>query len=308
LSSATQVVRRYVSSHYGELLNVDEARFNKATGTWEAELVSNYPRIIRDDKRPTEPFIKFIFLKNLGKVELDDKLNILSASTRAECSRIVEERFSLLSQRAERIMVQASADSLAGLTETRHVLAPVVKIVDNLLDRGAKTPEISLEDLAGEESRLSEYLDLLTETGIVKKVEGGYNSGADFINILAKYKDDYDSLVKMVLSHLIRTKYPALRTAFDIRQLEPSIHVDGTYYWPALEADRIIYSHMDTLRYRYIMNYGMISTVSFKSYLHRLNEADAIREEGGYFFANEKLFSEMQRLKGDMLENLSARV
>jgi hypothetical protein len=288
-------------------MNVDEPRLNEETGVWEAELVSNYPRIIRDDKRPTEPFVKFIYLRNLGKVELDAELNVLSASSRADCSRVVEERFSLLGQRAERIMVQASADSLASLTETRHVLAPVVKIIDNLLDRNAKTPEISYEDLEGEDARLSQYFELLAESGIVERAEGGFNSGPNFVKFLETYKDDYDGLVNVALSHLIRTKYPALRSAFDIRQLEPSIHVDGTYYWPALEADRVIYAHLDTLRYRYIASYGMISTVSFKSYLHRLTEADAIVEDSGYYSANERLFGEMQKLKGDLLENLSRR-
>lgn len=135
----------------------------------------------------------------------------------------------------------------------------------------------------------------------------GSNSGPTFVKLLESYKNDYDAIVNVVLSHLIRTKYPVLRSAFDIRQLEPFIHVDGTYYWPALEADRIIYSHFDSLRYRYISNYGMISTVSFRSYLHRLTEADAIWEEGGFFYANERLFGEMQKLKGDLLENLAPR-
>jgi len=289
-------------------VNVAEPRFNEKTRVWEAELVSYYPRIIRDDKRPTEPFIKFVFLRNLGKVELDTELNVLSASSRADCSKVVEERFSMLRQRAERIMVQASAYNLASLTETQHVLAPIIKIIDNLLDRESKTPEISFKDLIGEDEKLNRYLALLEEVGVVEKVDGGYNSGRMFVEFLSKYGDNYESLVKVTLSHLIREKYPALRSAFDIRQLEPSIHVDNTYYWPAMEADRVIYAHPENLRYRYIVNYGMISSVTFKSYLQRLYRADAIREDQGYFFANEKLFSEMQRLRGNMLESMSTRV
>lgn len=308
MSSATQAVRRYVSANYGELVNVDEPRFDKDRGIWEAELVSYYPRIIRDDKRPSEPYIKFVFLQNLGRVELDANLNIMSASSRADCSRVVEERFSMLRQRAERIMVQASARNFASLTETQHVLAPIVKIIDNLLDRESKVPEISFKDLIGENERLSRYLDLLAEVGIVEKVESGYNSGRMFVEFLSKYRDDYDSLVRATLAHLIREGYPALRSVFDIRQLEPSIHVDNTYYWPALEADKIVYSRRDNLRYNYVANYGMISVISFNSILQRLCRANALMEGSGYYYANEMLFSEMQRIRGDLLSSMSARV
>ena len=47
-------VRRYTRQHYGNLISVGEPEFNARTNTWVAELKSDYPRIIPDDRTPSK--------------------------------------------------------------------------------------------------------------------------------------------------------------------------------------------------------------------------------------------------------------
>ncbi|MGH9918397.1 MAG: hypothetical protein ACRD6W_05955, partial [Nitrososphaerales archaeon] len=271
MSEATQAARKYVYGHYGELLNVTEPEYDPEKKEWEGELVSYYPRFIQDDAKPGEPWVKFVTLRKLGKIVLDKDLNVLFATPRKSCSDLVEERFSLYAHRAERIMVEASAMNLAGLVDAQHVLAPVIKVVDNLLDREARIPEIRPDDFEDRDN-IDRYWDLLEYAKIVTPAQGGgFNSGEEFLNLLQKYRNDYETLLRAVLGLIIKSKYEKLRSVFNMSELEPDIHVDNTYYWPALEADEPIHLKTDSLQERYMAMYdSKVSHGWFVYYLRQL--------------------------------------
>jgi len=310
MSEASQVAKRYVRYHYGELANVGEARYDPIRERWEAELLSNYPRIIRDDEKPQSAWIKYLPLRDLGKITLDSKLNVVSATSNAEMSNTIGERLSLLRQRAESIMVRASSLQLAGLDEAKHVLAPIVKVVNNLYFKTKEMTEISLGDLEGEDDDFYRYLFMLEQAGIVIKTKSGFASGEAFIAILADKRDDYDALLKSVISHIIKTQYPVLRSAFNIKQLDKHIRVDNSYYWQAIDAEKPFRARWDLLRERYIAFYNMISVASFRSTLIQLWQTDAIKQEEeneNYYYANEALLNDMVGMKSAMYENTDRR-
>lgn len=308
MSAPAKVVRRYVATHYGELMNADEPKFIEESRTWEAGLVSYYPRIINDDVVPEYSTVKFLYLQKLGKVELDESLNVISATPRSESSELIAERFSLFRQRAERIMVEASAVQLAQLTDAWHVFEPVIKVVDNLLDRETKIPEIKDSDFEDKDN-IDRYWKLLEEAGIVIRVAGGHSSGEVFLSIFQKYRNNYEALVSKVLGHLIQQKYPLLRSVFDVTQLEPAIHVDNSYYWPALQADNAIHQKTDTLRELHNANYKTLMSVGrFRHYLQQLLHTEAISYESNAWVATRDLFDEMKRIRGSQLEPNSLRV
>jgi len=308
MSTATQVARRYVSGNYGELVNVTDPQFDEEKREWEAELVSYYPRIIQDDAKPSDPFIKFVYLQKLGKVKLDENLNVLFATSRSACSNLVEERFSLFRQKAEKIMIEASAINLAGLVDAQHVLEPVVKVIDNLLSREAKIPEIKDSDFE-ERDNINRYWDFLEKAGIVVRMEGGYSSGPEFIRQLAMFRNNYELLVQHVLGHLIQSRYSSLRSVFEISELEPDIHIDSSYYWPALEADDEIHLKTDSLRERFITTYNKnISTGRFVHYLQQLQRVDALKQETNGWVAVHNLFAKMREIRGNELTAMNLRV
>ncbi len=87
--------------HYGELLNAGEVSRNGRTGRWEAEIFSNYPRIIRDDENPEQHWIKVQQFRRLGKVEIGANMVVISATPSDELSQLVSDRLTLQRQRAE---------------------------------------------------------------------------------------------------------------------------------------------------------------------------------------------------------------
>jgi hypothetical protein len=301
LNEPAQVARKYIRQNYGELLGVGEPELNKETGRYEAELLSNYPRIIRDERNPQRPWIKYILLRNLGKIELDKNLKVVSATSNVELSELVADRLSVFMQRAESIMVKASSLQFARLNDVQHVLYPVLKVINNLYSKTSEVTEITLADLKGENPDFFRYLTLLEEAGIIEKTDSGYTSGETFISLLTEKKSDFDSLRDAVLSHLIRTKYPALRGAIGITQLERHIRVDNSYYWQALEAEDPFRAKEESLRENYIAYYGhMISVISFRSTLVDLMRVDAIRQDDTKWYANEQILQDMISMKTEL--------
>lgn len=106
---------RYVLSNYGHLILVSEPKYDETGNTWEVELESNYPRVIHDDMSTEKPIVRSIVLKNLGNIAFDNNMKVISATPREAIVDTLESRLKILKQRAERIMVRASADKLVHL-------------------------------------------------------------------------------------------------------------------------------------------------------------------------------------------------
>jgi hypothetical protein len=83
--SAMSAVRKYVIQHYGNLISVDEPEFDSRDKTWVAELRSDYPRIIHDDRSPNERILKFLSLRRLGTIKIGENLEPLEATSRDTC-------------------------------------------------------------------------------------------------------------------------------------------------------------------------------------------------------------------------------
>lgn len=310
-SEMEQVARRYVRYHYGELLNAGNVTFNEKTNKFEAEIFSNYPRIIRSEEKPRQPWIKFLKLRNLGKVEFDLNMKVVSATSKPEMSQLVKERLTLYRQRAESIMVRASSMQFAKLTETIHVLNPIVKILNNLLIRTDNIrAELRRSDLQGEGVEIYQFLDLLQKENILQKTPSGdYGSGGVLLDFLEQNKTNPDKVIQLVLAYIIKQELPALKSAFIISQLEKHIRVDNSYYWQAFDAGVAFHAKWESLRERYITTYNqMISIASFRSTLFELQKVDAIKQENdGHYYANPQILGDMLVEKPEFTEGVFRR-
>jgi hypothetical protein len=305
--SVQQEVNKYVRSHYGHLIKAGKPRFDEGTGVWVAELESSYPRVIRDDRSPDKPIVRFLHLRNLGSVQVSNTLSIVDATPRDKCAEAVSGHLAILKQRAERIMVQASSEQFAGLSEVRHVLSPVLKILNNLASTDKESPVIREIDLEGEvdQQKLLQYFKLLEGLDIVKESSGGYTLGNELVELSRLAHNNMGELQRSVLGYVIKHGYPALRSGFVITQIQPYIQVDNCYYWHAIEASKPLSTKKSTMRSRYETYYGRISPLSFNSMLRDLIEVNAIEEDGEFCHANEELLNEMVKMREDQLDDTS---
>lgn len=295
--SVAKEIRKYVFQNYGNLISTREPQFDNATKTWIAELQSDYPRIIRDDRSPNDRILRFLSLGRLGVVRLGNDLNLVEATSRDDCVKNLSYFLRNWQERAERIVVTASSDRLAHIDEARWILAKVGMIISNLLQK-----EIILENEVTrrpprEQNKLRKYLKLLEGLDIVNRTKEGYVSGNMFVELLHQTNGIIPNFKIAVLSHVIRERYSVLKELFGISQLETFVHVDSCYYRPALEAEKLLYWTADSIIGSYRETYGRTSPLRLTYILGELVEAEALEREDDYYFGNERLFSQMLNLK-----------
>ena len=168
-TSAISAVRKYVIQHYGNLISVDDPEFDSTDKTWVAELKSDYPRIIHDDRSPDERFLKFLSLRRLGTIKIGENLEPLEATSRETCVNNLSCFLNMWQERAERIIVKASSDNLASINEARWVLGKIgtiisrLKLNDVILDSELDTLPVK------EAVKLKRYLQLLEGLDIVSR-------------------------------------------------------------------------------------------------------------------------------------------
>jgi len=239
--SAISAVRKYAIQHYGNLISVEEPEFDSIDKTWVAELRSDYPRIIQDDRSPNEPVLKFLSLRRLGTIRIGENLEPSEATSRETCVNNLSYFLDMWQERAERIIVKASSDNLAKINEARWVLGKIGTIISRLkLNNVILDSELDALPIK-EAGKLRRYLQLLEGLDIVNHKDHGYSYGNMFTELSVKTKNDFETLNTAILSHIIKERYSALRETFGISQLETFVHVDSCYYRPALEAEHLIY-------------------------------------------------------------------
>ena len=300
--SVVEEVRRYTRQHYGNLISVGEPEFNARTRTWAAELKSDYPRIIRNDRAPNKRILKFLSLRQLGKIELGENLQPIEATPRNTCIQNLSSFLDVWQERAEKIIVKASSDSFAQINEAQWVLAKVGMIISNLLQKNIILNSEIASNPPKEENKIKRYLGLLEGLDLVEKEPEGYTYGNLFTELLKAKENNIQEFKTAVLSHIIRERYFTLKESFGISQLETFVHVDSCYYRPALEAEEILYWTRDSIISSYMKIYGRKSPLRIAYIIGELVNAKALEHEDKYYFANKTLFSKMINMKNEMSE------
>jgi len=300
--SVVEQVRKYSVQHYGNLISVAEPEFDARTKTWLAELKSDYPRIIHDDRRPNERILKFLSLRRLGTIKFGDDLKFIEATPREICIQNLSSFLDMWQERAERIIVKASSDHFARINETQTVLSKVSMILSNLLAKEMIAEKEIASNPPKVEDKIRRYLKLLEGLDLVREIEGGYTYGNLFTELFKK-TGEFQEFKIAVLSHVIRERYSALKETIGIDQLETIVHVDSCYYRPALEAENLLYWINDSIVNRYRKIYGRrLSPLRITHILGELVNVKALEHEDKYYFGNEELFSQMMDLKSEMAE------
>ncbi|MDH5782242.1 MAG: hypothetical protein OEZ35_01055 [Candidatus Bathyarchaeota archaeon] len=299
--SVVEEVRKYAVRHYGNLISVDEPKFDARTKTWLTELKSDYPRIIHDDRSPNVRMLKFLSLRRLGMIKLGENLQPIEATSRKVCIQNLSSFLDMWQERAERIIVKVSSDHFARINEAQWVLAKVGMIISNLLQKEMILEEEIASHHPKEESKIRRYLKLLEGLDLVRQIDEGYTYGNLFTE-LRRQTSGVQEFKIVVLSQVIRERYSTLKETFGISQLETFVHVDSCYYRPALEAEELLYWTGDSIVNRYSKLYGRKSPLRITYILGELVNVKALEREDKYYFGNDRLFSQMLDLKSEMAE------
>jgi hypothetical protein len=296
--SVKTVVKTYVRHHYGNLISVGEPKFNPDEKQWVAELLSDYPRIIHDDRHPGERTLKFLTLRRLGTVKVGENLsqNSIDATTRNDCVETLSAYLKLWQERADRVIIRASSDNLARTSSAQTFLGKIGAIVSRL-ERKDIIFDSEIDNFPEKEaSKIRRYLQLLEGLEIVEHRENGYSYGNMYTELSHVAQNTNVDLNTAILSHIIKNRYSALKETFRITHLEPVVHVDSLYYRPVLEADEIIYWKYESFEHHCNMLYGSGSKISFRLpfILDELVHVQALKYEDRLYFGNDALWKQMR--------------
>ena len=301
MNNPESAIKKYVVNHYGDLIIPDKPIFDDKTKIWMAQLRSTYPRIVTDDVSG-EILVGFLQLEGLGTIRLDDNSHLIDATSRKNCNDQLSSRLDLWRQQTERIVINASSEAFAKIEESIHVLNPLELILDQLA-LTVKDNEVKILDSDIHEQnnsdRIMQYLELLLELEIVRRVQGGYIHGNVYVGLLEKTNTS-KNLKTSLLSYVIAQKYSTLRQVFGITQLEPYVHLANAYYSASLEVGELIHISRSHLYQRYQNFYKKISRWVFDSKLNELVDKEALQYDDDCVVGNKEYFDNMLQMKHDV--------
>ena len=305
--SVEQKAKRYMFSHYGDLILSDTPTFNEKGQVYVSNLRSDYPIMIQDDRSP-ERKLHILKIDHVGAIYIDRDLRVDKEKTtsREACISNLKLFFNLWLKRAEEIIVSASADTLVNVSRFRHFFDPIDSILVSLSDYGEISDvEIEHARVAKRLRKLRLYLELLEGLQIIRRCNKGYVPGNVFVSIRQKKYENKDfdeqNFRNTLLSYVIRERYPTLRDVFKLTILEPTIHIDSCIYLPEMEIEKTVYRTIETIGKDYREYYNRrMPILDLRLNLRRLENAKAIERDGKHYFGNENLLRQMIEMKKSM--------
>ena len=175
LVNATEKVKEYAMCYYGNLFSTEEPVFDEKEKLWKAELKSNYPRLIKNDK-PQERFIRVLPLKRLGTICLNENLQFVKdcSSKREETVSLIHSYLEMWREQVENIVVTASSQQLAKTHPARTFLHPANVILSYF--RRERNSVLTFEELEKlrRPAKKERWLALLEDLKLIEKNESGY--------------------------------------------------------------------------------------------------------------------------------------
>jgi len=292
-----EALQKFVWREYGQFTLFDPPDFDPTTNRYFANLRSDYPIFIHDDRTPADYKVRVLKIHSLGGIYLNDTLQIIRELTtsREECDTNLESLLKLWREQAENIVVSCSADNLMSINRFRNHFTQIDMIIDYLKEFDKITPlDIRGYPSPKNRDKLLRYIKLLKELDIVREeASGNYVPGRQF-GFLEKTTEDYDQFKHAVLSHVIKNRYITLRDVFKLTILEKTIGIDNVIYLPELEIEEPIHRRRKSIASLYKRHYERrIDPFRLNHILKELVRSGAISRKGSNYFGQESLRDEM---------------
>jgi hypothetical protein len=295
MKDATEAIERYVDNTYGDLITTGKPLHYKSRG-WVAELKSDYPRTIRDDKDPHSTFVKFITLRELGEVTLSDN-NEIEGTPRKELVERLTSSLTQWRQLVEEIILSTSSNRLAKIGRLKDTLNPIVLVVDHFSREGVDL--LSYEEIRKDprSKKMLRWLEFLEQIKLVAKKDDGFTYGNKFSE-LEKQLGPGENLTDTVISYIMQNYYATMRQALEIWRFDPYLHMETCYFGPSLQAGRLLYRKEASLLALYHKWYQKQSpNYRIRPILDQLQEVGLLEKEGEYWVGSKDMWKTLAPLK-----------
>lgn len=311
MGSAQRTIKSFVLHKYGLHISAEKPEFDRLSKKWTADIKSDYPLYLQDDRDPDNVLLHFIPIKHIGKVSFDENLTFLNeeSTTREICIKNLQSLLKSYKDRTEKIVVQASADCFVQIPEFRHFFTPIDQIITSLMERDFVTLE-NLLRFRGPKSqaKIKQYLKLLESIKVIERTNDNKEiKTSETYWLLYDYYQNQDKSIfpeedfrKAIISKLVSTKYSVLTQVFEISRFRPTIHIDSCIYRPAIEAEELICLSNKSIIKFYTETYGKVNEYTLLNHLRRLQSVNAIQRKDEYWCGTKELLDSMLQIKNEM--------
>lgn len=303
-----QAVFNYLFTNYGDLILADDPVFDVEHQLYVSNLRSDYPILFQDD-RTLESRFHLLKVPHLGSIYLDKDYKVLKdkSTSRDEVVENLKTCYDLWLKKAEEIVVSATAQSLVAVSKFNHYFDTIDAVLGSLYDKDFITnEEVQEERYSKRLKKTYLYLQLLEGLDLIRKTASGFKPGNCYAMIreeleTTKVEVSKEEFLDLVLSYVIRQRYPTLRDVFHLTILEPTIHVDSCIYLPEMEEGEAIYRTEYSIQNDFKQYYEKpIGILDLRLHLRRLENAKAIERDGEHFFGNAIMRKQMIETKEKM--------
>ena len=316
MSESSRTIRGYVNRNYGDVITVDEPVYYENDKFWIAELKSDYPRKIHDD-RQKESFTKFLMLRNLGDVKLTAD-NHITGTPRIELIQRLKSRLQQWQEIAQRIVLTSSAEELAQLGALKDSISPIVVLVRFLASKG--NHEVSNAEV--EAARISKkWIDFLIQAQLLERTTNGFTYSPLFTSLESEVLNkgrlesetlnkgrDIEAFVNHVIAYIMKNHYSFIRHVFKIWRFETYLHTATCYYAMSIQANQMLYLTTESLLSFYHKRYSKsYSIVRFESNLHELKNQHVLSLSDKYWYGSDDIWKRLKPLISTIPEEITSR-
>lgn len=305
MSEPIRTIRRYVDRNYGDAITVEDPPYYDVDKKfWVAELQSDYPRRIHDDRK-NESFVKFLKLTELGEVRLSDD-NWVTATSRDELVKRLKSRLRQWQESAQQIVLLTSSEELANLSALKDAIKPIDVVVRNL---GSKGRHFLTQEELKRANIAPRWVEFLVQTGLLESSPKGVTYTNLFTSMEQETADQgLDEFVTHVMAYVMKNHYSTIRQVFKVWRFETYLHAATCYYGPSIQAGRMLYRKEDSLIRLYHKWYSKsYSDLRLPGIFQELAKQKILRKVDDYWYGSEAIWSGVKPLIPTMPQVITGR-
>lgn len=302
MMSATRVVKEYILTHYGHLVQAFEPDYSKQDERHISKLFSHYPVTIRDD-RGNRRSVRYVEIPYLGEIVLNDELHLDRSGTtsREDVNSRIGEFLRLWTESAENLVLSATSDKIAKLDLVPYVLNPIKVIVTQLWNHDRiDEVEIDAAQSKTRAARYRQYLSLLEGIDLVRKHEDTWYPGDDFNKVQSQISKLNNGMTR-IFSIILARRYSSLKQVFDITNLERIIKIENSVYLPEIEEQNGLFRDAKSIGADLARFYDdKVNHLEIESILVSLNDVGVVEEDNDLYAGVDKIRSDIIKKKKSM--------
>ena len=248
--------------------------------------------IIHADSQTKEKTLSYLVLTRVatGSASGNESKFSIKLPKFREVNKKINLGYTALNVECERIVLKATSNQIAKLSEVDHFLRPVSDIIYKLYS----DTFINFEE--GHDDRFARYLELLQDLDLIKKVDDGYKENSKFIG-LKNRASDFNNFKHLIYSHILSEAYETLRNFFNFTFIEPYIKIENSYYADSVESNKLLKRTKQDMYSQYLLRYHKMRQNKFNNDVHDLVTVGSFSQNANILSGQQEIFEEVSSLR-----------